>query len=97
LKKANSFLFRGIGLGLVGPVLLFGLYFIWKGGDFSFIDFISQQYRLRLLSPVISLCALINLGLFWWFIQREQSAPARGIIIATLFWALLMVILKFLL
>jgi hypothetical protein len=93
-KQAKGFL-TGLALGLLGPVALLLLFFLWKGGDASFLEFIARQAQARLLAPVLSLCALANLGSFWLLISRQQYTKVKGVILATLFLGIVIVLLKF--
>lgn len=85
----------GLAIGLIGPALLFALFYGWKGEDMAVVDFIAQQYQTRLLAPVLSLCALANLGSFWLLIQRQQFDRVRGVVLATLLLGICIVVLKF--
>jgi hypothetical protein len=85
----------GLGIGLIGPALLFGLFYGWKGEGMAVVDFLAQQYQARLLAPVLSLCALANLGSFWLLIQRQQYDRVRGVVLATLLLGITIVVLKF--
>lgn len=71
------------------------LFFMWKGTDTSLFEFYSTQYRARLLSPLLSLCAIANLGSFWLLLQRKQYLKVRGLILSTLAIAIVIVFLKF--
>jgi hypothetical protein len=93
-KQVNNILV-GLLLGLLGPGGLLWLLFAWKGGDTSFIDFLARQNQGRLLAPVLSLCALANLGSFWLLIQRQQYDKVKGVIFATLLLGITIVFLKF--
>lgn len=85
----------GAAVGLIGPAALLYLFFVWKGTDSSLIEFYGTQYRARLLSPLLSLCAIANLGSFWLLLQRKQYVKVRGLILSTLAIAILIVFLKF--
>lgn len=88
-------MFVGLGIGLVGPTLLFALFYGLKAGDLRLVEFIAQQYRTRLLAPVLSLCAIANLASFWLLIQRKHFDRVRGIVLATLLIGICIVVLKF--
>jgi hypothetical protein len=95
LNKQAKGLITGLTLGLLGPVALLLLFFLWKGGDASLLEFIARQAHGRLLAPVLSLCALANLGSFWLLISRQQYDKVRGVILATLLLGIVIVLLKF--
>lgn len=87
----------GLLLGLLLPALALLLYAFFMRSDGSVIAFVIEQQRIRLLAPLISLAALLNLGLFFILIQGNRYQLVKGIIAATLLWALLIVYLKFVL
>jgi hypothetical protein len=87
----------GLLLGLLLPALALLVYALFMRGDSEVFAFIREQQRIRLLSPLISLAALLNLGLFFLLIQGNRYQLVKGIIAATLLWALLIVYLKFVL
>lgn len=77
------------------PVSALLLFFAWKGEEVGVIDFYLRQQQNRLLSPLLSLAVLPNLGVFWVFIKRNQYFEARGVIMATLLLAVCVILLKF--
>jgi len=77
------------------PVAALLLFFAWKGEAVGLIDFYMRQQQNRLLSPLLSLAVLPNLGVFWVFIRRNQYNQARGVIMATLLLAICVIVLKF--
>lgn len=95
MSKQTKGLLVGLGLGLLGPLALFMLFFAWKGEDATLLAFLSLQTRGHLLAPVLSLCALANLGSFWLLIHRQQYSKVKGVILATLLLGLVIVALKF--
>lgn len=85
----------GLIIGILAPLLMMvGYYFIYRSYMTldSFIRFICFGGTL---SARISLCVIINLGIFFLFIYKEKYNSARGIIIATFLYAGLIVYLKF--
>jgi hypothetical protein len=51
--------------------------------------------RENLLSPLLSLCAIINLGVFFMFIRINHLHSARGVILSTFIYGVTIVALKF--
>lgn len=95
MNKQAKALLTGLALGLLGPVALLLLFYAWKGGEISLFEFLARQAKGRLLAPVLSLCALANLGSFWLLINKQQYDKVKGVILATLLLGIVIVALKF--
>lgn len=86
-KKYDSLLL-GTVVGIISPGLaLFGFYFI-RYSHISFGKFFNDiLLAYHILTPVVSLCVLINLLLFFIFIWTNRNHTARGILLATILYA----------
>ena len=85
----------GFLIGLIGPsigILLF-YYFNFRTSDLG--EFLDLSVKEKLLSPLLSLCCVINLGLFYLFIHYEKLLTSRGIILSTFLYGFIIVMLKF--
>ncbi len=90
----NSFwmgLFLGIGL----PFILFLIYFLFRFGDHSFVKYLQILFQTGKIVNVISFAAMPNLIPFMFFVKRNYFKTGRGVIAATILYALLGMILKF--
>ena len=96
MKKIKDHLLTGILLGLAGPLILAFLFYISKFGNASLSTFLEAAAKEKLLSPLLSLCALVNLGSFYLFLNAEKYYIARGIILSTFIYGFVIVVLKFL-
>lgn len=85
----------GLALGLLAPVL--GFLIIWQAGfrGFSLGEYLEFLTSWKKLSSVISLSAIPNLLLFFIFIWLNYLYSARGVLAATLVFAGIVVITKF--
>ena len=92
--KADS-LIVGSSIGLLLPATALFFYFLATGNDRSMADTLIETQRIRLLAPLLSLAVLPNLAVFYLLLQRNKYQSVRGVILATLFYALLIVFLKF--
>lgn len=92
--KLNNFIL-GIISGLILPIITLLGYWLWS---FKFLNFIPQFFNFlllgRVLSAVLSLCLIPNLGMFFLFINKEYYKTTRGIILSTLLYGFTIVILK---
>lgn len=90
----NNF-WLGIILGLVLPILALFVYWMWS---FKYMNFAPQFFRFlltgRVLSAVLSLCLIPNLGVFFLFLNRERWKTCRGIILTMLIYGFIIVYLK---
>jgi hypothetical protein len=93
-NKLDNF-WLGVLLGLLAPsigILIF--YFVnYSLQDIS--SFLELAVKEKMLSPLLSLCVVINLGVFYIFIHFEKYLTARGIILSTFSYGLAIVVLKF--
>lgn len=86
----------GFLLGLVLPVLGFFVVFLVMGGGNSFGPFVQRLLTYhKELATVISLSALANLIPFIYFNSRRLDAASRGVFIATMLYAVIFILLKF--
>lgn len=90
-------LLTGFVLGLFVPVVCVLLFYLVKHPAKSFYDFLVLVTQMNVMSPILSLCALPNLGIFYLFINREWWYSSRGVLLATLLWAVLVFTVKFML
>ncbi|HWY37995.1 MAG TPA: hypothetical protein VNY73_05515 [Bacteroidia bacterium] len=92
--KINNFIL-GISSGLLLPLLSIMGYWLWS---YKYMRFYPQFFSFllmgRVLSAVISLCLIPNLGLFFLFINKEYYKSCRGMILSTLLYGFLIVYLK---
>jgi hypothetical protein len=86
----------GILAGLTGPILGILIFYFANFSTSPFLQFFQMAARQNLLSPLLSLCAVINLGIFFLFIKANTLNCARGVILSTFIYGVMIVIFKFL-
>ena len=90
----NNKLIKGTLVGIIAPVAAFFVYVAF----FSKIQtprlMLLKVIELDRLSHVISLCLLINLLIFFMNIKTYRDEEARGIILATILYGVVIVLLK---
>jgi hypothetical protein len=96
-KPLYNRLLTGIVIGILLPTICVMLFYLVKHPAKSFYDFLILVTQMNVMSPILSLCALPNLGVFYLFINREWWHSSRGIVLATLLWAILVFLVKFML
>ncbi len=85
----------GLILGVIVP--LFGVFIFYKFNfktlDFGeFIDYVSRK---GMFPQLLSLSVIANLGLFFTFIWKKFYYSAKGVIMATFLYVLVVIILKY--
>ena len=85
----------GVVFGLVANAL--GLFLATKilGQGDSFLKVLQAANAEGFLGKLVSLGAVLNLIVFFYFIKRKQDLRARGVLLATMLIALLTFIIKF--
>lgn len=96
MKFKDSLLF-GLILGLLIPVLGVLIFYYSKFAAVDLLQFIQVATKHKVLSPMLSLCAILNLGTFYLFLNKNLYLTARGIILATILYGVTIVVLKFVL
>ncbi len=72
----------GLSFGLVAPLAVFWLYYLF-----------ADEYVLKRVN--VSLCMVINLAPFYLTLNKEQYKSTKGVLIATVLWAVVIAYLSF--
>lgn len=84
----------GVGAitGLVLPIIIFLIVYLVSENDMSFLDYISGMWRMQALVKIGSLCVFTNVGAFWIFLRLKYEKAARGLLGATILYAIVVLI-----
>ncbi len=96
ILKKDSLSF-GLILGAIGPLLGLLVFKMYKFGIFSFrefFQFLMVEPGFRTLSVALSLALLANALLFTIYINMAKDKTARGIFVFTLFYGLIILLIK---
>lgn len=95
--KKTKYNNMGLGLiiGIAAPLMTALVFYLASYSDIKLGTFVSRLWQINILMPIISLCAVVNLGIFFLFMRKDKYASARGIILATLIYAVMVLINKF--
>ncbi|MCA0426484.1 MAG: hypothetical protein LCH37_03530 [Bacteroidetes bacterium] len=85
----------GLLLGLLAPTLGILGFYLFNFSDKNLFEFLELSVSEKLLSPLLSLSCVINLGVFYLFIHFERYSTSRGIIFSTFIYGFAIVVLKF--
>ena len=93
--KKNSI---GIGLiaGLIAPFFGNVIYWRLQFSELTYMEFLHHVIRYKLIPAVGSMSLLPNLAVFFLFLQFHHDNSARGTLIATFVYGLVIVIFKLL-
>lgn len=97
MKSRFNNIWLGAALGLVVPVITIFVAWRLRFDYMEMGEFFSTMMARKLLSSVISLCAIPNLLVFLIFIWLNNLYSARGVLLSTFIVGFIMVIIKFLL
>ncbi len=84
----------GIIPGLIVPVIASYLFFISRNFTVTYQEFMKYTIDSGLFSKVLSLSLVANLGVFFIFIWTNRYKSARGVILATIIYGIIIILLK---
>ena len=95
--KCNK-LYIGLIIGIILPIITSWLIFYFRFGDsFSIHEFISKLVAAHGFTKLLSLSVLPNMIIFMVAIKLERLLAARGIVTATVLYAIAIIALRFIL
>ena len=90
----NNQNFIGFFVGLIAPFVAFSVFVLFVL-ELDLFQTISELSKSDKLPHIISLSLLINLVIFFMKIKTKREKAARGILGATIFYAFIVLYLKF--
>jgi hypothetical protein len=93
MSKDNTII--GLLFGLIAPLIVMLGFWQVQFGHTSLIGFYEIMVQSNNLPGLISIGLLGNLGAFFLFYRLKLDVSARGVIMATFLYGLVIVILKF--
>jgi len=85
----------GLILGIIIPFLSLILFYKIKYPSLSLLEFLRFIYLTGILTKILSLCVIPNLGAFFIFIKLDKLYSARGVLFSTIICAILVFAIKF--
>src|SRR5690606_16119071 len=84
----------GFLMGVLLPFLVMMIFYLSAYATYTVPDFLMKMVFAEIFFPLLSLCAIINLGSFFLFYQTKNDRAARGVIMATMIFAFAVLIYK---
>jgi len=96
VEKYDNFL-SGIVSGFLFPVIIGFIVFIFTAHGMSIITYLERINDAHIVTHAITLCVFPNVFIFLLFNRFDMLRAARGILAATIVWAVIVFLVKFLL
>jgi hypothetical protein len=90
-RKADK-LWVGLAVGILLPFLVMFIVYLSSYAYMTVPDFLRKMAFQAVFLKLLSLCAVINLGSFFFFYQTKNDRAARGVILATFIFAFIVLI-----
>ncbi len=95
MTKIKKEVFQGFLVGLVAPVISFYFY-VTLALKTEFVEAYHQLVKDDLFTQVLTISVLVNMLVFFVFYRRKEDYKARGVIGASIFYALSIVFMEIL-
>jgi len=82
-------------VGFLMPILSFVMYYMFRFGHTTFLDYIHILIESKKIANVLSLSVLPNLAPFMLLINSSRYSSGRGVLAATIVLGVIIFILKF--
>lgn len=95
-RKRNRFdrILTGWLIGTIVPMIIFMITYQVKYSEFEFTVYLKNLWHMKIFLKILSLCVFPNLGFFLLFYRQKYDMAARGVILATFIYAILVLIAK---
>jgi len=93
LGRFNKFGF-GFALGVATPLITLGITYYVTFDHYTLNEFYNFMLQFRVLTKLLSLCMLPNLGIFFLFLYPDFRRAAMGTLTATFSLAVTIILLQ---
>lgn len=93
-RKKLDKLSAGFFLGILAPLSIFLIIYLVRYTDIPISEYIVQLWKLKITFKILSLCGFVNLLIFFLYLKLEMEKAAKGVIMATLVYALLFLLVE---
>jgi hypothetical protein len=84
----------GVATGVIVPFIVMFLFFLWKSGTYTIVEFFDRLISAGVLTNVISVSVFANVAFFLLFNRFDMLRASRGILGITIIWAVIVFIVK---
>ncbi|MFB6319343.1 hypothetical protein [Saccharicrinis sp. FJH54] len=81
--------------GIVLPPVIMAVYFFVNVSSDAYLPFFKEMVKMRIFPALVAVSSIVNLIIFYYFMQKEKWNAGRGVILATMLYALIMMAFKF--
>lgn len=85
----------GLSLGIIAPIITLVVVYLYSFDGYSVKEFFTFLSTMRVMTKLFSLCLLPNLLVFFTFIWGDLMRGARGVLMATILIAVIVMIIQF--
>jgi len=100
MKKKKSTLFNnwfiGVISGLIIPIPGVYIFYLTQDVSYDFSQFLNLAIKYNLFSQILSVGVIANLLIFFLFLNTNNYKSAKGVILATFIYAIITLIIKYL-
>jgi hypothetical protein len=91
--KKNS-MALGIISGIIAPMIGLLCYWLFSFRQMTLSEFLTYFHRYKLVSAALSTCLVFNLAIFFLFLYLKWETSAKGVLISTFLYAIIVVLAK---
>ncbi len=95
MKSKFNHLPLGLALGILAPIATMVIVYYSKFSEYLFNELIQFLLDTQIFTKIVSLCVIPNLVLFFIFIRLNYLYSARGVLLATILFAVFVFVTKF--
>lgn len=85
----------GLVLGILAPIVTMLIVYFSRFTQYIFTELIDYLINTQVFTKIVSLCVIPNLILFFVFIWLNYLYSARGVLMATIVFAIFVFVTKF--
>jgi len=94
-KTKQNTVWLGLLVAIVLPFIVSVIVIMARSGDMPFIDFLSRSFTYGVYADMLRVSVIIDLIVFYYFLNKELYNGAKGVIIGALIVGLYVVYLKY--
>ncbi len=95
MKSKINNLKLGLLLGIAAPAITMLIIYLISFSEYDLGETVNLLVSKRVFTKIVSLCVIPNLGLFFLFLNKNYFYSARGILLATVIFAIFVFVTKF--